>query len=328
MYSQSSEILQSRAPPGSDPLSAVLALLRPSAVLSGVHSRAGTWSARYEQQEDFGFCLVIDGQCFIEGDDVAFRFLGAGDFILLSRTRCFTLASDLELEATPEVMQEATPEVRRVAPRSFLQFLHDARQGRETTQWLSGGIGFSRAKAPSFVRLLPSLVHVRRDEPSAHRIRRVIEAIREEVDRDEPGRELLLERFLEVLFVEALRLRPMFRSQRESGLLVGLSDAWVVDALRDIHADVTRRWTVADLASRAGMSRSQFAEHFVSNVGLSPLQYLAEWRMAIARDLLARERLPVAEVAARIGYQSARAFSTAFARVVGCSPGEFTRSVA
>jgi AraC-like DNA-binding protein len=69
-----------------------------------------------------------------------------------------------------------------------------------------------------------------------------------------------------------------------------------------------------------------FAERFARTVGMPPMQYLVEWRMAIAKDLLRRDRPPLAEVAGRVGYQSASAFSTAFSRMAGCSPSEFARA--
>jgi AraC-like DNA-binding protein len=109
-------------------------------------------------------------------------------------------------------------------------------------------------------------------------------------------------------------------------LLAGLSDPALARPLREIHADVARRWTVAELARAACMSRAVFAERFARTVGMPPMQYLLEWRMAIAKDLLRHERPPLGEVAERVGYRSASAFSTAFTRLTGCPPGEFARS--
>jgi AraC-like DNA-binding protein len=125
--------------------------------------------------------------------------------------------------------------------------------------------------------------------------------------RDErPGQELILERLVQVL-------------------LAGLSDPALANTLREIHVDVARRWTVADLARRAFMSRAAFAERFARKVGMPPMEYVLEWRMAIAKDLLRNERPPLARVAERVGYQSASAFSTAFTRFAGCPPSEFAR---
>jgi len=114
--------------------------------------------------------------------------------------------------------------------------------------------------------------------------------------------------------------------KEEQGLLAGLSDPALAQTLREIHVDVARRWTVEQLARTAGMSRAVFAERFARRIGMPPMQYLLEWRIALAKDMLRREQLSLAEVAERVGYQSASAFSTAFTRLNGRSPGEFARS--
>ena len=90
--------------------------------------------------------------------------------------------------------------------------------------------------------------------------------------------------------------------------------------------DVARRWTVEQLARTAGMSRAVFAERFSRKIGMPPMRYLLEWRVALAKDMLRRERVSLADVAERVGYQSASAFSTAFTRLTGESPSRFARS--
>jgi AraC-like DNA-binding protein len=112
----------------------------------------------------------------------------------------------------------------------------------------------------------------------------------------------------------------------EQGLLAGLSDAALARSLRGIHVDVARRWTVETLAREAGMSRAAFAERFARIVGMPPMHYVLEWRMAVAKDMLRRERLALAEIAEKVGYHSASALSTAFTRLAGCSPSQFARS--
>ena len=107
------------------------------------------------------------------------------------------------------------------------------------------------------------------------------------------------------------------------GLLRGLADARVARALRHMHDDPARAWTVAQLATKAALSRSAFYERFTRTVGLAPMEYLLAWRMALAKDLLRRQALGIAEVAERVGYGSASTFSTAFSRHVGQPPGRY-----
>jgi AraC-like DNA-binding protein len=274
-------------------------------------SGAGTWSIRYARHVDPGFCLMLEGSCFLDAEGVGVLELREGDFVLLPETPAFTLATDLGMRPTP------------VAPTNA-PVRHGERSGPATMRMLGGYFHFDRANAGLLVKLLPRVVHVRRDEAGSARLRRLVELIGEEAEGQRPGRDLILERLVEVLLVEALRFRTASPEKQEQGLLAGLSDPALARALSEIHVDVARRWTVAELARVACVSRAVFAERFMRKVGMPPMEYLLEWRMAIARDLLRGERPPLAQVADRIGYQSASAFSTAFTRLTGCSPSEFS----
>ncbi|MBX3188573.1 MAG: AraC family transcriptional regulator [Labilithrix sp.] len=314
MHSRSSDPLL--APSRTDPLAAVIELLRPRTVLSKIITGAGRWSVRYAAHEDPGFCVVLEGSCFLDTDGAGPIELREGDFVLLPATPGFTLASDLALRP------------KLVAPTQTEELRHGTRGVPPSMRMLGGYFGFDRTNAQLLVRFLPSIVLIRRGEPGAARLRRIVELIADETRDRRPGRDLILERLVEVLLVEALRFRPSAAAKQEQGLLAGLADAALARALRRIHEDVARRWTVADLARAAGMSRAVFAERFMRTVGMPPMQYLLEWRIAIAKDVLRRERAPLAEVAEKIGYQSASAFSTAFTRQAGCSPSAFARSPA
>jgi transcriptional regulator GlxA family with amidase domain len=105
----------------------------------------------------------------------------------------------------------------------------------------------------------------------------------------------------------------------------GLTDGRLAAALRGMHEHPTRAWTVAELAREAALSRSTFFERFSRAVGVAPMEYLLNWRMALAKDLLRRNAGRVAEVAERVGYSSASTFSVAFTRHVGQPPAQYAR---
>lgn len=319
-YNGSSEMhsRSSGLPPAdkrSDPLAAVIQLLHPQTVLSKIISGAGRWSVHYAAHEDPGFCLILHGACFLDVEGAGAIELEEGDFVLLPETPGFTLASDLTLKPA------------LVAPTHAEELRHGKKGGPPSMRMLGGYFRFDRANAELLVKFLPSIVLIRRDEPGATRLRRIVELIGEETAEHRPGRDLILERLVEVLLIEALRFRPAAEAKQEQGLLTGLADPALARALRRIHEDVAHQWTVADLARTAGVSRAVFAERFKRKVGMPPMQYLLEWRIAIAKDVLRRERSPLAELAEKVGYQSASAFSTAFARHVGCAPSAFARSI-
>jgi AraC-like DNA-binding protein len=298
----------------SEPLAAIISLLRPRTVLAKVVTGRGTWSTRYEAYRDPAFALVLEGSCFMDVDGVGVLELRAGDFVLLPQTPAFTLASELGI----------TP--RSGLPTSAREVHHGLAAGPLGLRLLGGYFRFDPANARLLLSLLPSAVHIRRGELGAERLRRIAELIGEEASTALAGRELILERLVEVLLIEALRFRSASVAKQEQGLLAGLADRALARPLHGIHVDVARRWTVAELARTAGMSRAVFAERFARTVGMPPMQYLLEWRMALAKDALRRERPSLAELAERMGYQSASAFSTAFARSTGCSPSEFARA--
>lgn len=298
----------------SDPLAALISLLRPEAVFSKIVSGAGRWSVRYAPHEDPGFCIMLEGNCFLQAEGVGSIDLREGDFVFLPATPGFVLASDLSLKP------------KLASPTYGEELRHGSQSGPPTMRQLGGFFRLERANARLLSTFLPPSILIRRGERGAASLRRIVELIAEEATEDRPGRGLILERLVEVLLVEALRFRPAARTQEEHGLLAGLSDPALARALRRIHDDVAHRWTVAELARVAGMSRAVFAERFNRKVGMPPMQYVLEWRIALAKDMLRRERAPLADVAQRIGYQSASAFSTAFTRHAGCAPSSFARS--
>jgi transcriptional regulator GlxA family with amidase domain len=129
------------------------------------------------------------------------------------------------------------------------------------------------------------------------------------------------------LLIEALRYRPATIPAADRGLLAGLADPKVGRALRLMHEDAQRPWTVAALASAVGMSRSAFAARFTQIIGMPPIDYLANWRITLAKAALASSNVPIVEIAEMAGYQSVSAFSTGFKRATGLSPKFYAQSL-
>jgi AraC-like DNA-binding protein len=196
---------------------------------------------------------------------------------------------------------------------------HGTRGGRPDVRLLGGWFAFDSPDTALLVSLLPSLVHVR----GVERLSTLVRLVGEEAGERRAGRELVLVRLVEVLLIEALRATPA--DDAPPGQLRGLADARLAPAIRQMHSQLARSWTVALLARTAAVSRSAFFERFTRTVGLPPMEYLLAWRMAVAKDLLRRQDLRLAEVAERVGYGSASTFSTAFSRRVGRPPGRYAR---
>ncbi len=294
-----------------DPLNEVISLLRPSAVFAKGISGAGRWAVRYSVFGQPSFCVVLQGSCLLAVDGADPITLEEGDFLLLPATPGFTMSSFEP--ATPVLMDPQasagqTGEVHHGTP----DVLPDVRL-------LGGYFVFDSPDAALLVSLLPSLVHIR----GVERLLVMVKLLSEESKAQRSGRELVLTRLVEVLLIEALRAAP--EEQAQPGLLKGLADARLARAIRHMHSDPARSWTVAELANHAALSRSTFFERFTSAVGMSPMEYLVAWRMAIAKGLLRDQALGLTEVAERVGYGSASAFSTAFSKHVGQSPSRYAR---
>jgi len=136
-------------------------------------------------------------------------------------------------------------------------------------------------------------------------------------------RDVILAHLLEVLFIEALRSTAS--ETAPAGLLRGLGDERLAVAIRQMHEHPNQPWTVAQLARQAALSRSTFFERFKQALGMAPMAYLLTWRMALAKKLLRDRDDSIAEIAQRIGYSSVSAFSVAFTRYTGLTPGRYSR---
>lgn len=295
-----------------DPFSDVIALLRPSTAISKPITGRGCWGVRYRAHDAPGFTIILKGECWVAFDGQAPMLLREGDFVLLPSTPPFTLASHLDATCTPRDPTDAP--VR-----------HGEQDGEAEFESMGGTFRIERANAPLLLSLLPRIIHIPASEGRADRLGRLIDLIIEECAGAQPGRELVLQRMLEVLLVEALRRRGLPADDARAGLLNAMRDPGLARALGAMHADVRAGWTVAGLAHIAGLSRSAFAARFGEVLGCGPIEYLARWRMALAKDALIKGTKSLDRIAEEIGYESASAFSTAFRKRLGCPPGQFAR---
>lgn len=166
----------------------------------------------------------------------------------------------------------------------------------------------------------PPVVHVQ----GSTRLVQLVQMVGEEYAGQSPGHEFMLSRLVEMMLIEAMRSTTSRNAP--PGLLRGLGDERLAPALKQMHGRIDHAWTVAELAALAALSRSAFFDRFTQTVGVAPMAYLLAWRMELAKDLLHREGLAVAQVAERVGYASTSTLSTAFSRYVGQSPRQYARS--
>ena len=172
--------------------------------------------------------------------------------------------------------------------------------------------------------MLPPIVHIRKESDKAA-LRWSLERMMQELREPQPGGFLVAQHLAHMMLVQALRLHLAEGLSGGVGWLFALADKQMSVAINSMHDDPAHRWTLQELAERAGMSRSTFALKFKETVGASPMEYLTRWRMLLAGDRLANSSDPISVIALSLGYESESAFSTAFKRVMGCSPRQYSR---
>jgi AraC-like DNA-binding protein len=304
--------------PEMDPLTQLITLLRPRALLWKHRDVIDQRAMRYPANDGAVFFVVARGQCQFQIAGRAPRLLHAGDFLLMIAPPVWTLGSSETAPAADDAAGRAKHRLPTIAAEQ-------APPKPGVTRLLGGHFVFDSDNSAILRQLLPSIVMLSGDATAA-RLRRVLGLIEDEALADRPGRTLILERLLEIMLVEAIRHDGGCVTEGSRGLLAALGDPAIAAALRALHADIRKTWTVAKLAACAGMSRSVFAERFDEIVGLSPIDYLRQWRMMLAKEALRAGREPLVEIAEACGYQSVSAFSAAFSRTVGCPPSHYAAS--
>jgi AraC-like DNA-binding protein len=293
-----------------DPMAEVVMLLQPGVRFSKLVHGASPWRiSRTDTGQPF-YCVLLEGGCQMVIDDHAPIELLSGDFVLIPAAYGVAMSS---LGAPPGIETQmpvalGNGEYRVGAPENPV----DARM-------MAGHCSFASPDASLLVSLLPKIVHVRGEQ----RLATLVQLVREESREQRPAREIVLSRLMEVLLIEALRSAA--GTHASPGLVRGLADSRLAAAIRGMHENPTRAWTVAELAKQAALSRSTFFERFSRAVGVAPMEYLLNWRMALAKDLLRRNAGRMAEIAERVGYSSASTFSVAFTRHVGRPPAQYAR---
>lgn len=299
-----------------DPLSDVLSLLKPRSFNAGGFDKAGDWAVRFGAYEGLKCYAAISGHFWlaVEGVDEAIH-VGPGECILLPSGRPFRMASDLALAPTG---------VAHVAGAPLNGAFRTIKGGGDC---LTIGCSFAFDGGPSDMLLgvLPSVVHIH-DDGDKQAIQASIDRLMNELRDPRPGGAIIAHQTATTLLVQMLRQHLAERAAAGVGWLFALADEQLRSAIEAMHGEPGAPWTLRTLAALAGMSRTGFAIKFKQRVGKSPVEYLTGWRMVLARDRLVNSSDRIAVIAQSLGYESESAFSTAFKRVVGCSPRQYCRS--
>ena len=300
-----------------DPLSEVLALLKPQSLSSGGFMVPGDMSVYFPKHQGIKCYAMLAGQCWLLVESVPDPvLLQAGDCFLLPRGLPFRLATDLSLEP-----------VHYTLTWGRLSKTSDIPEVTEGTRYIAGGFfGFTGSHAEMLLQSLAPIVHIRRESDKAA-LRWSLERLREELRDPQPGGSLITQQLAYTMLIQALRLHLADGASAGRGWLSALSDKHMSIAIASMHNDPGHSWTLQSLAERVGMSRSVFSLRFRETVGATPMEYLTRWRMLLAADRLKNSSSEgLSAIAQSLGYESESAFGKAFRRVMGSSPRQYSRT--
>lgn len=279
------------------------------------------------------FHVLVEGQCWISLEGHAPLSLEAGDVIIFPHGDAHVMSS--HIGARPRPIGDLLP------PQSSERMPQlDYGGGGDATRLVCGYLHCDQRFNPLIGALPAILIVCGRDRAVHDESPKVEKAQRsgvvtldadgwlastlrhtiDEADGTHPGSSAMLARLTELLYVEVLRRYMRQLPSEHTSWLAGVNDPEVGRALRLLHAQPERQWTVEELAHEVGVSRSGLAQRFTELIGEAPVRYLTGWRIQLAKHLILQAGLPIAEVAARVGYESEAAFNRAFKRHVGTPP--------
>ncbi|WP_136658247.1 AraC family transcriptional regulator [Nitratireductor sp. XY-223] len=198
--------------------------------------------------------------------------------------------------------------------------------GGEYTHSICVVVRFDHVAAERLVALLPKVVQVDAWDTDAESwLQSTLRFIAREAKELRPGGETVITHLSDILVIQAIRSWLATAPAADQGWLAALRDGQIGRALAMIHRTPDRDWSVESLAREVGMSRSAFSARFTELVGQPAMRYITQWRMQLARSQILEEAVPPGVLAQQLGYRSEAAFSRAFKRMFGVSPGRMRR---
>jgi AraC-like DNA-binding protein len=299
-----------------DPLGEALHFLRMSGIIYCRAEFTAPWGLALPAMKDcLMFHVVTSGRCWLEVEGAEHRLLRSGDLALVPHGQGHRLTSE---PGTPAARLFDLPR-ERISER-YETLRHGG--GGAATSMVGGAVRFDHPAAYQLIKLLPKMICIEAsNSPHMEWLQSMLRFMAAEAAALRPGGETVITRLADIMVIQAIRAWIDQDPAAQTGWLGALQDKKIGRAISLVHRDTRRAWTVASLATEFAMSRSAFAARFSELVGEPPMHYLARWRMHIALTSLKEDRVSLGEVAIRLGYRSEAAFSRAFKRVIGVSPG-------
>lgn len=304
-----------------DALTEVLQTMHLHSHFLGRAELSAPWGIQVSQQKYATFHIVIQGNCWLEVNGLQEPVsIAGGDLVVIPQGHGHSLRSDRH---SPAIMLEELLAKRSPNSNNVLSF---GGGGIEATL-ACGDLYFEDWDNNPLLAALSPLILVRgKDGRAVEWLEATLQFMACETASNRPGAQTVITRLCDVMFIQSVRAFIANLPECEGSWLQALKDPSISLAIALIHRYVEKPWTVAKLAEQVCMSRSAFASRFKQLVGDAPLQYLTHTRMRKATSLLKNSQDNLTKIAQKVGYESEAAFSKAFKRCIGKSPGEYRRS--
>jgi AraC-like DNA-binding protein len=296
-----------------EPLTQALMKLVLGGHIPAAFDAGGEWAVEFPAKAGFTLAVIQKGECWLSIDRKSLS-LRAGDCLLLTRSR-YCLSK--------------SPSIRR--KQQFYDLLSNSKG--EVTTCNGGGDFFSIGTVFEFkghlpqvlFGRLPSVIHVPSGSDQAAILRWSVQRFGAEFREQGVGKPLMLNHLSLIMLLQTIRIY-LNSAAEDDNWLVALSDPKLSKAIEAMHSDYKGSWSLESLARTAGMSRSSFAQTFKKKIGITPMDYLTNWRMQIACEILRSGNANLSATATSVGYGSESAFSAAFKRILNCRPGFYQKN--
>lgn len=304
-----------------DVLSDILSTVHLSSTVFAQTQLVAPWGIRAEAGEHFAFHVITRGRGWLEVDGLTPTHVEAGEVVVITPGRGHVLR-DRPHTPTRDLFE-------MLAAGEFTR--PDSRPPPDAAEWttlICGCFQLDDLPSNALLAALPPLIHIREMSSEVGPwLAQTITLLTYESLAERPGTATVVNRLCDALFVYILRSHLAELPENNANWLRALIDPQLREALRAMHENPATNWTVRSLAAGVGMSRSAFAARFAGLVGETPIQYLARWRLQKAATMLHPGDADVSTAASAVGYDSIPAFSKAFKRIIGVSPGAYRRGV-
>lgn len=284
-------------------------------------SFAGEWGIKFPQQEHIAkFHIITQGELWYEIPKLKIKALAEqGDILILFKSMEHSLAS------APKVKPSDEFTFRTKAHLTDTQVLMYGDQKKHKANVVCGHFNFNGGRDHPFLNSLPNIVHIKNmDNSHSPWLSMLLNMIEHESKSDQPGRNSLVRKLTEIIFVQALRIH-LNRSNKEEGFFRLIENPEISKTLEAIHQNLEKKWSLIKLAKIAGMSRTNYSVKFKELSGITPLDYLTYCRIEKAKQLLKESRISIPNISELVGYPTHEYFQKLFKKKTGTTPSAFRK---